>query len=167
MNTNITSRARFSGFGLYHLTLALMLGLALGMMLALSILVTAGAANAGEGRTDTTVVATYGDTSTVVDVHNVVVSSTLRHCPLEDGGPRVRRDGACTWNVGAVDGNGAGLAYVLYMNARTHQLAAVYVWNHNPAVSGWHWVTDTGSTADCVVKAGVNRARCADGTYRR
>lgn len=165
MNTTIQRSARFSAFGLYHLTLALLLGMAIGMVATLSILITAGSASADEGNTNTTVVASYGEDFLVVDGHNVVVSSTLRHCPLEDGGPRLKAKGPCTWNLGdQADGNGNGLAYVLYREAG--QRRAVYVWPANPAINGWHWMHEGPATSDCVWQAYRHFAHCADGRLR-
>lgn len=119
---------------------------------------------ATEGNTTTYVLIQSNHGFVEVTRHNVVVTSTLRRCPLEDGGPRVRRNGPCTWNVGTTpQGNAVGLAYVLYFNAADHQREALYVWPADPTVHGWTWVHLGAHNTDCVEKAGKPHLRCSDG----
>lgn len=131
-----------------------------GLIWCLFALVLPAVAHADEGDTDTYVAFANGDQFMVVTPHRVVVSSTLRHCPLEDGGPRLRRFGPCTWNIG-LDGNGRGLAYVLFLyHGERH---ADYFWNHDPEVNGWHFLDES---ADCVVRhvaSGHGHLKCANG----
>lgn len=121
-----------------------------GGLVAVTIAATLTMASTGRAHAAPATTHTTASGALTLDSHNVVTSSVLPSCELEDGsaGPL-----PCSWNINAGDGNGQGLAYWVSRSGAVH-----YVWSSSPAVNGWRFLD---VSADCVVRG--HRYRCANG----